>query len=151
MSREVFKVDGLKDLDRAFIELAEEIGPKKVRTPARKAMHDVLKPMADEAKGRVRVDQGHLQRSIKVGGTLNRSQKKLHEKQSDIEVHMGPSGLTQAITEEFGAVDQAPHPYIRPTWEANKDGALDKLQDFLWGRIEATRKRVAKLKAKAGV
>jgi len=147
VSREVIKVEGLQELDRALVEVGEAIGPRKARTVLRQGMQDVLKPMAAEAKARVRVDKGTLRDSIKVGGTLNRSQRRSYRKQSDIEVHMGPSGLPQATTEEFGTSDQSPHPYMRPTWDAGKGEALEKFKAFLWARIEKARKRFAKTRA----
>lgn len=142
------KVEGLRELDAALASLGEEIGPRRGRTVLRQTLQDIAKPIAADARSKVRVDKGALQRSIKVGGTLSRSQKARHVKQSDIEVFIGPSNLPQAITEEFGTSKQAPHPFLRPAWEAGKDQALASFKEAMWARIDKAAKAAAKRRAK---
>lgn len=58
----------------------------------------------------------------------------------------------KAIVQEFGSVKQAPQPYLRPAWEAEKRAALAICQRELAGEIIATAKRIAKSKRQsAGV
>lgn len=149
------RVEGLAELDAALVVLAEDLGPAKARTPLRQALTDVAKPMRDAARSRVRVyagpgesarakfyrslggkkkrviKPGELRASIRVGSTLNRSQRGRTAKESGVEVYMGPSGLVQGITEEFGTYRQAPHPFMRPAWEAGKAEALASFKEKL--------------------
>lgn len=142
------KVEGLRALDKALGDLAQEIGPRRARTPLRQALQAIGRPIAEDARSRVRVDKGHLRDSIRVGGLLSRSQRAEHVKESDIEVHVGPSNLPQAITEEFGTTDQAPHPFLRPAWEAGKDKALESFKGVLTERLARAVARLAKQRAK---
>lgn len=50
------------------------------------------------------------------------------------------------IVQEFGSVKQAPQPYLRPAWDAEKMNALAICQRELAGEIIATAKRIAKSK-----
>lgn len=52
----------------------------------------------------------------------------------------------KAIVQEFGSVKQAPQPYLRPAWDAEKMNALAICRRELAGEIIATAKRIAKSK-----
>lgn len=50
------------------------------------------------------------------------------------------------IVQEFGSVRQAPQPYLRPAWDAEKMNALSICRNELAGEIIATAKRLGKSK-----
>ena len=69
-----------------------------------------------------------------------------------VELFMGPAEGTKraaikAIVQEFGSVNQAPNPYMRPAWDADKHAVLSRLGPLLWSEVEKTLARVA---ARAG-
>jgi len=45
---------------------------------------------------------------------------------------------------EFGTIHQAPHPFMRPSWDTNKMNALQIIQEELKAQIEAARIRLVK-------
>lgn len=48
---------------------------------------------------------------------------------------MGPSGLPQGITEEFGTVNQTAHPFMRNTWDEEAMPTLDRMGAFLGDEV----------------
>jgi HK97 gp10 family phage protein len=67
-------------------------------------------------------------------------------------VWVGPSvaadkdSAIKRIVQEFGSKFQAPHPYLRPAWDTQKDAALRTIANELWPEIEKT---AARYKARA--
>lgn len=144
-----FKIEGLRELDRALAELPKATGKSVLRRTGLKA----LEPVAEDYRSRVRVDRGDLRDSIGVGTKLTKRQAALNRKltrntKASVEVFAGAGGLTQAITEEFGTVDQAAHPGLRPAWDANKMGVLETVKDTLAEEIDKATKRLAKKAAR---
>lgn len=145
------KVEGLRELDQALgQDLTASAGKGVLRRVGRMA----LAPFDAAWRPKVRVDTGALRDSGGVGSKLSRRQRGLHKRQSTVEVFAGPGPLTQAIQEEFGNEDQAPHPAVRTAWEQTKDQALDIVKGELRGEIDKARaraaKRTARLAMKAG-
>lgn len=140
-------VEGLADLQVALRQLPDATAKNVLRRVGRK----VLQPVADRAEGLAREDTGALKRSIGVSTRLTRRQRRDNVKagRDDVEVYAGAGGLTQAITEEFGTEDQAPHPFLRPAWDAEKAGVLGALKAELWTEIQKSAARLAKKAAKA--
>jgi HK97 gp10 family phage protein len=50
--------------------------------------------------------------------------------------------------QEFGTVKQAAQPFMRPAWDANKEGALATIRGELGAEIDKAAKRVAKRAAR---
>lgn len=140
------KVEGLREVKAALRELPDATAKNVLRRVGRKRM----KPVADRARDLAREDEGDLKASIRVGSKLSRRQRRAHRKvdRDDIEVHAGPGPLPQAITEEFGTEDQAPHPSMRPAWDAEKGGVLAGIKDDLWTEIRKSADRLARKAAK---
>lgn len=82
--------------------------------PARRAVRKCLEMIADDARSLAPVRSGDLRDSIEVeidpGGTSGR-------------VVAGRDGWPQdyAISEEYGSVDQAAQPFLRPAVDHNRD------------------------------
>lgn len=94
-------------------------------------------------RGLVSVDQGELQESIDVSPLLTRSQRRSHKKGyfADLEMHIGPSGLVQGITEEFGTYSIAASPFGRPAWSGMEMKTLDLIGAGAWAEVEKTVRR----------
>lgn len=93
---------------------------------------------------------GKLQISVIAGTRLTRSQKRFAALKTSnyyAEVHVGTS-LSRGIFMEFGTFKDAPQPFMRPAWEANKDAALRIISQELKNEIEKAAKRYAKKLAK---
>lgn len=136
---------GLRDLTRALGEL-----PK---TTARNTLKRVLvkaaKPIEDAAETNAPKLTGRLTRSIVTGTRLTRPQARQAKKDGKFfaEVHVGtadPAGIPQ----EFGTFKESAQPFMRPAWEANKDGALKIIKDELGTEIEKSAARLARKAAR---
>jgi hypothetical protein len=144
MARDIIKVEGLKDLDAALVALADEFHPRNARSVLRGALKDGGKIIADAGEVFAPRLSGELADSYTVGSKLSRRQKKLHNKESQIEVFVGPTPHAKSVQTEFGNAHQAPHPHLRPAWDGNWRSVLDLIVDRAKERLEKTRKRLAR-------
>jgi HK97 gp10 family phage protein len=140
------KVEGLKEVQAALRELPN--------ATAKNVMKRVLlrraQPVADVAKGLVRVFEGHLQHSINVSTNLTRRQKARHRKvdRDDVEVFVGPGTDPAAHLNEFGSSHQTAHPFMRPAWDQTKDDLLEGVAADMWEEIERAAARLARKTAR---
>lgn len=154
-------VEGGPELAETLRGLGKTLGKNILRRVGRKR----LEPMAEHARGAVRQRSGDLAKSIVVGRPLAKSQRAARgagigggkfraDAKSNVTVHMGPGQQPQAITEEFGKFNQAPHPFMRPAFDAEAPAVIPGIGDDLWAEIHkaAARaaKKAAKLRAKGG-
>lgn len=151
MTRETIKIDGLKSVEEALKTLPASTGKSVLRRVLKKR----AQPIADDYASKVRVDEGALRDSIGVSSRLTKRQGSLHRKmfkddRASVELFLGAGGLTQAITEEFGTVDQPAHPGLRPAWDAGRKAILEGIKDDLWAEVQKSAARRAKKLAKGG-
>ena len=148
-----FRVEGLKELDKALGQLPRATGKNVLRRVARKA----LEPIIADAKTKVHAPTGKLRDSLAVSTKLSHRQKALHKKlvrgdktSAEVFAGAGPHNFVpQAIFEEFGTVKQPPHPFLRPAWDGGKFRALNDIKKDLWFEIKKAAARVARKKARA--
>lgn len=142
------KVEGLKALQTALRALPDATAKNVIRRVLRKAGA----PIAARARALVPVDEGDLQGSIAVSTKLTWRQRARHRKYGpdDIEVFVGAGPHPQAHLQEFGTQHHPPQPFMRPAWDAEKDGALEGIKADLWAEIEKSANRLARKRAKAG-
>ncbi len=170
-----FRVEGLRDLDRALGELPKRTGKAVLRRVLKKA----AEPVAEKARQLAPVDTGVLRESIgvsarlknKVGAAefaaamraglgkaaavsaLRDARRAAEGKGASVELYVGPAAKTGAIRYahlvEFGSASQRPQPFMRPAWDSEKDGVLRSIKSTLGDEIEKTAKRLAKRAAKA--
>lgn len=144
---EVFKIEGLSDLEQALSEL-----PKAT---ARNTLQRVLKkraiPIQEAWQGKAPVLTGHYEKSIIVGPSSKLTKRQKRDAKADgkffAEIHVGsadPAGLML----EFGTVNMAAEPSARPTWDAEKDATLEGIGKDLGDEIEKARARLARKAAK---
>lgn len=143
------KIEGLKDLEKALMALDKHTTRRSV---GRKVLKKAAQPLADDMNRKAPSDPGTtngLNTSYVVSTKLNKRQRKAVKKnKSDVEVYAGtndPAGLQQ----EFGNVNHAAQPHVRPAWDAGKRQALDTIKDDLGDEIVKAVARQAKRKAKA--
>ncbi len=154
-----FRIEGLKELDRALGQLPRATGKNVLRRVARKA----LEPIIEVAKGLVHEVSGDTRGSLAVSTKLSFTQKREHtsmfaSKKSSIEMFAGAGPhnfVPQAVWEEFGvkrgkeSIKSTPHPFLRPAWDGGKMRALNDIKKDLWAEIKKAADRVARKKARA--
>lgn len=144
MAKVSFHIEGLSELKEALDELPKATNKNVLKRVLLKA----AEPMrADAERGAPRLT-GQLAERISVGTKLSRRQKSQHQKESMVEVFMGPEPSAKSITQEFGAAHHGPHPYMRPAWDGNKTTAFNSIRDDLAEEIEKARARLARKAAR---
>jgi hypothetical protein len=142
---EVFKMEGLKELDFALGELPKATERNNlVRTLKKEAV-----PVRDTWKDLAPRDEGQYAESITIGTRLTRRQAREARKEGKnfAEVYIGtddPAGQQQ----EFGNINHPAQPSGRPAWEATKQGVVDGLAKTLGDEIEKSRARLARKSAR---
>jgi HK97 gp10 family phage protein len=133
------KLTGMKEIERALGEVKSATAKSKMR----KVLKQSGEPVAKRARGLVAVDDGDLRESIDVSPVLTRSQRRQNPKGyfADLEMHIGPSGLVQGITQEFGTIDQAANPFMRPAWDGMEMKTLDTIGALAWAEIQKKARR----------
>lgn len=127
------RIEGFEEVDRNLEKLAEVADEKELRALGREA----LRPVADMAKELVRRRTGTLAESIRVGSRLSGRQAAMNPPEpKTVEVYVGPGPLPQAITEEFGTVNEMGHPYLRPAWDGKLDEVRGRLRDGAAKRLK---------------
>jgi|UPI00083722D4 hypothetical protein len=119
------RVEGFGDADRNLAALERLADADDLRALGM----DALEPVADAARGMVRQRTGRLMRSIGVGTQLSPAQAaRVSPDPGTVEIYVGPGSMAQAITEEFGTVREAAHPYMRPAWDMRLGEVIARLR-----------------------
>jgi HK97 gp10 family phage protein len=140
------KVEGLNGLDAALGELPQAAGKAVLRRIAKKA----LQPFDQAWREKAPHLTGQLEESGGVGTKLTRRQARINRKRDDkssIEMFAGPNNPA-AVPQEFGTVDQAAQPFVRPAWDATQGETLDIVKNELGGEIQKTAQRLARKAAR---
>lgn len=162
------KLSGFRELEKALEQLPKAAAKSTLVRTLKKA----AQPMADHAAALAPVDTGELSGSImvgtkisskvgakefhevmKAGGTRKEAGKARHAARAGnadtfAVVYMGPSQAKskragiKRMAQEFGTVNHAPHPYMRPAWEAGKMKALEDIRRDLASEIMITAKKI---------
>ena len=140
------KVEGLKELTKAFRELPRATGKNVIKRVLTKRAQPIERAAAAGAPKRT----GKLKRSIAVSTKLSRRQRSAaRQGKSYVEIYIGPGQDPQAIMQEFGTFKDKPQPFMRPAWDQNKGVLLSGLKQDLWVEIERAVARLAKKKVRA--
>lgn len=145
------KIHGLIQLGAAFDELSKATA----RNTGKRTLVKAGQITADRASAIAPDDPNSgppdLHRSIAVGTKLTKRQASLHRKSPDKSFSEAFVGVTEdanayAHLVEFGTVDTAPQPFMRPAWDETKDQVLDSIKNDLGNEIE---KSAARARARA--
>lgn len=138
------QLTGFKELHDALGQFKKSTERALLKRVATKA----LQPFAERARSLAPVDTGYLRDSIVVGTNLTRNAKRAAKKDpvEGVQVFAGTADRN-AAPREFGTHDRPAHPFMRPAWEATKDGILDSVAADLRTEIEKTAARAAKRRA----
>ena len=142
--KKTVEVEGLSDL----LDNLEDLKQSTQVNVQKRALTKAAEPIAKTAQSLAPVGTGKLERSITIGTRLSGSQKEGFEKESAVEIYIGPAPLVQAITSEFGTFRQSPRPFMRPAWDENKEEALTLIVSELWSEILKAADRAARKQAR---
>lgn len=158
MPAQMMHISGLKDLDKALEEFADEYSPRKAKNILLGALKDGGKLIAAAGEANApRGPTGQLAESYTVTTKLTRRQRSRNRKESDVEVYVGPTPHPKSVQTEFGNAHQPAHPHLRPAWDSQAHAALNVFVERIKERLEKTRARLARkaereaAKLKAGV
>lgn len=144
MARQVFKIEGLAELDEALAELP--------RATARNVLNRVLRtegaPIRDTGEQLAPRDKGGLKASYVMSTKLSRRQKSRNKKESMVELYIGPGPAAKGVQTEFGNAHQAAQPHLRPAWDGNVMKVLGGIRTSLANEIEKVRQRRARKAAR---
>lgn len=143
-TKQIIKIEGLKELDRALSEFAVEYSPKKAKALLTRGLKKAGQPIADAEKAYAPRLTGGLAASPIVSTRLSRRQKRAAKKESAVEVYIGPTPHAKSVQTEFGNAHQAAEPHLRPAWDGGWRNALDSFSETMKTEIEKTRKRLVK-------
>lgn len=149
MSREIVRIEGLAELDRALGELPKSTARNVLRRTLLKAGQPMAETMKSMAPDDPETGGSDLRSSIAVGTKLSARQAKLHRRETKndrafAEAFVGPGPDPAAWNQEFGNVNHGPQSFARPAWDAHKTEALDIIGRETWGEIEKAAKRLAR-------
>lgn len=156
MAKTTFRVEGLKELNRALGELPKATGRNVLRRVAVAA----LQPMADDAQARANAADmrhtGKLAESIEVSTQLAGYARRISRRgssKSEVEAHMGPAGRgakapPQGRLQEFGTQHHGPQPFMRPAWDAHKGRLMGTVAKDLAVEIKKAAERQARKMAR---
>lgn len=139
------KIEGLRELEAALANLPRATGKNVLRRVLIKA----AQPIETDAAANAPKLTGRLERNVTTSGRLTKRQASMARKlgKSAVEVHVGvtdPAG----VQDEFGNVNQEAQPFLRPAWDANKDGALRTIADELGAAVTKAAARQARKAAR---
>lgn len=151
------KIEGLRELDKALGGFTKTVAKNTLQRAGRKALEPVAEMARQLAPDDPKTQGNDLRSSIGVGTRLSRNQARQKRKAVKsgeaekyfAEVYAGAGALPQAHLREFGLDGAAPHPFLRPAWDANKNRVLETIKADIASEIEKTAKRQAARLAKA--
>lgn len=143
------EIEGFAELERELDKLTKAAGKGVLRRGLKKA----AQPLADKANANAPIGfTGDFSKSFVYSTKLNLRQKGLHRRmfrndKAAVEGFVGtndPAGVQL----EFGNVNHAAQPSLRPAWEQDKKAMLDRLSDHLWVELEKSIKRAERKAAR---
>lgn len=170
----VVQVEGLRALDAALAELPKSVAAATLRrtlvkagepiAEAARAAAPVQKPDGGQLRDSIKVSsrvkntvgKSEFAAVMRQSGGLDiagarqalRDARRAAPGKSFAEMYVGPargSGVIRyAHLQEFGTVNHAAQPYMRPAWDSKKDDALRIIRDELGNQIIAAAKRVGR-------
>lgn len=164
MARQIIRVVGARELEKALNELGVRVAKRIVRRGWKRAAQRVV----DHARSLAPARLGYLRRSIGfTTQTLRSVRRRRIQRKGDVVGFVGPNYAPRkgafaryAHLVEFGtgprrhrsgrSVGAMPaRPFMRPAWEANRHGVLEDFTRMVVEELERERKR-AVLRAARG-
>lgn len=142
------RIEGLRELDAALGQLTRATGKNVLRRVGMARMEKIAERAAELAPELTQA----LEQSIVASSRqkTGRALKRTKEGKSSVNVYVGPTrdGVVQGIMQEFGTDHHPPQPFLRPAWDAGKEGLIDGLAEDLWSEVQKAAARQAKKAAR---
>lgn len=139
MARETFKLEGLKELETALLELPEATSKSVQLRTLKKEAQPIADLAARLAPDDPKTGGKDLHTSILVRAVPVR------QRTSATEVAVGPSRKTfWGLFQELGTANHAPHPFLRPAFDSLVMSVMNNIGSRLKEEIEKTRQRLAR-------
>lgn len=139
MTKVTMKLRGAKELREALQRLPFREARSAI---AKSIITEAAIPIRDAARALAPVETGRLREAIIVSRKLSRSQRTTFAEKGDVKVHVGVrAGVPQGVLQEFGTAHHAPHPFLRPAWDAHEGELVAKIGAAIWKAIEKRLKR----------
>jgi HK97 gp10 family phage protein len=148
MTRGGFKIEGLKGLEEALVELEQMTG--KINTGRNAVQRGLIKAMRrieDRARQLAPVDDGDLRNSITTKkARAKRTSRDRFARETGVEIHTGPAGKGSgfAYFNEFGTINAPPHPFMRPAADSESEAVVAEVAKVLREEIDKTVARAKK-------
>lgn len=143
------ELSGFSELEAELERLSKAAGKGVLR----RALKTSAEPVAKIANSLAPVGEtGEYSKSFVYSTKLNKRQAGLHRRmfrndKASVEGFVGtndPAGVQQ----EFGNINHAAQPALRPAWEQDKMALLDRLSKELWAELEKAISRAERRAAK---
>lgn len=144
MARELFHIEGGKELDDALKAIAEDFHPRNARNVLVGALKDGGQVIANAGQSFAPRLTGKLAISYTTSTKLTRRQKSQRRKLSQIERFVGPTPHAKSVQTEFGNAHQAAHPHLRPAFDGNVQKVLRLIISAASERLETMRAKLAR-------
>lgn len=149
------KLSGFKELEQSLGDLSRAAGSAALRRAGLKAMQ----PMADLASRLAPDDDTtppvdlHTSIGLSTRARVGRGGMTGLEKDNRVNIHMGPAfdleRYPRAIVMEFGSFKDAPQPYMRPAYDQDAHGVVNRLAPLIRTEIDKAVARAARRAARA--
>lgn len=153
--KKTVRVEGLRELDEALGELSKSAARGVLRRVGLRALEPVAETARQLAPDDPDTSGNDLRSSIGVGTRLSARQARLNRRairagadKDFVEVYAGAGPLPQAHNQEFGNVNHRAQPFLRPSWDQNKDKVLDTVKSDLGAEIKKAADRAARKAAR---
>lgn len=142
------KVEWLVGSDKALAEVGTKATARNVLV---RTLKKAGQPTLEAMRANAPRDTGWTADSFDISTQLNPTNRRDVKRQGKAfaEVYVGTDRGSAAVFEEFGTIKQPPHPFLRPAYEANKEGAEQIIATELWVEIKKATERAARKAAKA--
>lgn len=157
-----FQVSGFAELYKHMDELKEEIGKGKTDRIWKSSLIYAFIPVLETAKAMAPVDTGQLKEHLYIKASRPTSRDKAGKyyegEQWMVRVSLNPKredsvenvSLTKGgkfrsrfdnrpvgYAQEFGSAHNSPHPFLRPSLEANASRVVERLGAKLWSNLNS--------------
>lgn len=156
------KIEGLAEMEAALAELGS---PSTARRVGQRALIAAAAPMVQTIQALAPKDRMNLERSIKaqpssfgrrdgrasvvigIDSSVKPTVSRPTKSGTGTAIDLGVGGYS--VMQEFGTVNMAANPYMRPGFDAEAEATIRRVGDTLGPEIEKSAARLAKRRAKA--
>lgn len=145
---------GFRGLEQALVEIEQMSGRvTSGKSAVRRGMMKAMKLVEDRARSMAPVDDGDLRDSITTKNAKAKRQRGSvkFERNTGVELLTGPTGRPEggnAAWQEFGTVNQAAQPFMRPAADAQGPKVIAEVIGLISDEVTKTAARARKKAAK---